>query len=191
MQLCILLMLAALLTWGCYPDPTVKPPWIEDLWSKLECGMTVDEISKLTERAVVDLEGGHSFWGSHLIGTAWHDLWLGLASGRLETLAWGAAESSKSTRLSPRWNLCTNEWSFLVNVVWGYDLQGANVYVDGELIARGVAMPPPLELSVGRHELRVEKPDREPIVWHFQLDHGVRGDYRIDLTQLAEKPTSE
>lgn len=193
LRLRVLLLTIPLLGAGCYPDPTVEPTWIADLLPRLQCGMTLEEIRALTEREVLDLDGGHQFLGGYAIRTDWHDLWLRFVDNGLRQVTWGAAEDSKNTRLSPRRDLCTNELAFLLDVTWTYDFTGSNVYLDDELVAESTRVPPPLELSTAVHELRIEKPGYAPIVRRYRLTSSDRGDQTLrlsaqDLHRLPKVP---
>jgi hypothetical protein len=178
-RVALLVAAASIAHGGCYPSPEAQPSWISTLIPKLRCGLTLDEVRGLTDREIIDLGGGHSFFGTHRISTTWHEVWLGFDDQRLRSVAWGAAEDSKSSRLSPKSDLCSGDLNFVLTMSWTEAFVGSTVYLDDRLVAESARVPPPLELSEGRHEIRIEKHGFRTIVRELVLTSSDRGDQEI------------
>lgn len=147
--------------------------------------MSLEQVKSLTDRELVTLEAGpHPWLGRHYIRKGHAYLWLRFnEQERLEWVTLSKMDGWRimATRLSPRRNLCTGELSYQVRLDWTIDLEGAAVYLDGHEVQpdRGK-----VEVSAGRHELRIEKAGYEPIVRHLDLGPDDRGDQRLDLTEV-------
>jgi hypothetical protein len=152
--------------------------------------MKLNEIRDLTEKEILELDGGHWFFGTARVSTNWHDLWLRFDNEGLQAVTWGSATDSKNTRLSPRFDLCSGDLSYLLTVTWTNDFVGANVLLDGELIEMNARVAPPIVLSTKPHELRVEVDGCLPIVRHFNLTADDRGDQSVFLSGEDLHPSS-
>ena len=159
------------------------PGWSTELVDRLECGMTIDDIQRLTRREIMSPGSARPFLGSHYISNALGsvDIWLGSEQGRLRHVTLSKVDSLKTTRLSPRRDLCTGELSFLLRIRWTQDFAGSDVYLDKQKIRRGGHDTPVLEVPAGDHELRVEKEGYEPIIRHLRFGPDDRGDQQLVL----------
>ena len=179
----LLWMLCSLVALGCERDLTAQPPWIAELMPQLHCGMTLEEIHALADKKVTDLGAGHPFLGTHRISTHWHDLWFRFDGDGLQAVTWGVAEDSKTTRLSPRHDLCVDDLAFLLRISWTEVFVGSDIYLDGELVAEKARVPPLLELAGGMHELRIEQTGYQPIIRNLHLTSADRGDQSVTLVR--------
>jgi len=151
--------------------------------------MSPEEVKGVTSTEVVTLEAGsHPWLGRHYIHKGHADLWLRFnEQERLEWVTLSKIDGWRimATRLSPRRNLCTGELSYQVRLDWTVDLEGASVFLDGYEVKPDSGK---VELSAGRHELRIEKAGYEPLVRQLNLGPEDRGDQRLDLTKVELRP---
>ena len=104
--------------------------WARDLISKLRCGMTIDEVQYVAEEKVVAL-AGQGRLGTHYIRRGGTDVWLQVSDRKVVSVLSSQVDSLKTTRLSPRTNLCTGEVSFLVRLKLPAGFETARIYIDG------------------------------------------------------------
>jgi hypothetical protein len=182
----LLLLLVPLLLTSCLSSAVRWPGWARDLSSRLECGMHVEQVRELTTKEVRPVvAGGHPWLGDYSVDGGRSDLALMLDKKEgLESIALFQVDGwrIKSTRVSPRRNLCSGELTFLLRIRWSYALLGAEVYLDGqEIDPEAWVRPELLEVSGGLHELRFLKEGHEPVIRTFNLELGDRGEQLVDL----------
>jgi PEGA domain len=168
-----------------------SPKWVTDLVSELECGMTIEEVQRLTRREINFPGNSRFFLGSHYLSNTLGsiDIWLGLEQGHLRYVTLSKIDSLKTTRLSPRRDLCTGELSFLLRIVWTQDLTGSGVYLDGRKLEKDAYAGPVIIVPAGDHELRVEKDGFEPIVRLLRFSPNDRGDQKLNLSAEDLRPS--
>lgn len=161
---------------------SASPRWVEKLEEQLACGMSLREIRALTDADIVEAARP---WGTHFIRRRLSDLWLQVTEQGLESIQESRIDGWRimSTRSSPQKNLCTGGLTFFVRIVWTYELQGAQVYLDGGRVQPADWAGPLLKVPAGRHELRIEKDGHEPIIKALDFGPDDRGDQRLDLTK--------
>jgi hypothetical protein len=96
-----------------------------------------------------------------------------------------------SRRLSSRRDLCTGELSFVVRVNWTYEMEGADVHLDGRPVTAGdwADVRNLLIVSVGTHEIRFEKVGFQPVVKRLELTPESAGEQRLDFHDHELRPT--
>lgn len=163
---------------SCYRD------WPEagDFQEQLRCGMSLDELNQLAERFDVKLFGLHSTRdgkGADCYlrnGGETFEFWFSGPS--LEWFRRGRMFGFRDFRQSLRVSLCTQERTghLVIHVSAPSELDDAAVVVDGRVqgtiwgalgskATRSFALP---LLSIGAHEIRIEKEGFEPIVREFE-----------------------
>lgn len=159
-----------------------SPRWVERLEGRLACGMSLTDIRELTDAEIVEAARP---WGTHFINRGRSDLWLQVTEEGLQSIQVSTIDGWKimSTRSSPQKNLCTGDLTFFLRINWTYELQGAQVYLDGRRVQAADWAGPLLRVPVGGHELRIEKDGYEPIVKALDFTSEDRGDQRLDLTK--------
>lgn len=181
--------LALLISASCAASSFSWPRWARELAGKLECGMTLEEVQRLTSQEVQTLEAGaHPWLGRHYVSKRYAHLWLRFnEQNRLEwaTLSKMDGWRIMATRESPRRNLCTGELTYQVRLDWTVELEGAAVFLDGKLVQPEGGK---ISVSAGEHEVRIEKIGYEPILRHLDLGPEDRGDQQIDLRDFTLVP---
>lgn len=174
---------------SCAGRPVTWPRWARQLDSKLECGMTLDEIQRRSHREVQTLEAGpHPWLGRHYVSKGSTDFWLRFnEQDRLEWVTLSEMDGWRvmATRQSPRRNLCTGELTYQVRLDWTVKLADARVSLDGEPVQPESGK---ITVSAGEHEVRIEKAGYEPIVRRLDFGPNDRGDQRLDLRDVELQP---
>lgn len=174
---------------ACAVVPISWPLWAQQLAEKLECGMTLGEVQRLTREKVLTLEAGpHPWLGNRYIRKGHADLWLRF--NEQQSLEWVTLSEMDgwrlmATRQSPRRNLCTGELTYQLRLDWMAELEGAAVFLDGEEVEPEGGK---IEVSAGQHEVRIAKPGYEAIVRHLDLGPQDRGDQSLDLGEIELVP---
>jgi hypothetical protein len=172
------------------------PTWAEELTAQLKCGMSLEEVDRITDKAIVTLDGpAHPWFGKYLVRgghTFSKDLHLILdAAGKLQSVFLTIRPDGwrlMATRSSPRRNLCTGELTFAFRIDWTSELQGAQVYLDGRKVAESDWVDQFLLVPVGKHDLRFEKQGFEPIIRHLDLQPEDRGDQHLGFQEEQLRP---
>lgn len=156
------------------------PRWTEQLVSKLQCGMSPAALEEQTGFELVP-SAAMAELGTHVIRGRRADVWLRFEGGRLQSYLLTKPHGFKGVYLTPRTDLCSGHLSFLLRVTRTAQLEGARVYLDGELID---AFPwgAHFEVRGGRRELRIEKDGFEPIIKQLDLTAGDAGEQRLEVT---------
>lgn len=175
-----------LLVHSCEPREEV---WVEQLVSKLQCGMSVAEVRALASRQV-EATSNKPELGTHRMDGQWHDVWLTFRLDRLESVISGKIDGLASVRLSPMQNLCTGELTFFLSLEWVAPLEGADVFLDGRAVAENASSGVILEISAGDHELRIFKEGYKPIVKQLSLGSEDQGRTDILITTTDLQPVS-
>jgi hypothetical protein len=162
--------------------------WVEKYVSQLRCGMSVAEAQALAGRQLKATNSKPDL-GTHWVGGKWVDLWLTFRENRLTHVISGRIDGLTSVRLSPKRNLCSGELTFFLNLEWVVPLEGADVFLDGEVIEENASSGLILEVSAGDHELRVVKEEYKPIVKHLRFEATDPGRRYITLTSQDLHPT--
>lgn len=179
-SLLILLLLVA----SCHLSSSSWPRWANRIAEKLECGMTPQQVKRVAERELIPEEHQDPWLGGYRFRKGHSDLWLKFNENRqLEfvTLAQVDGWRIMRIRLSPRRNLCTGELTFRLRINWSYEVQGADLYLDGVKIDREQWIGPFIEVTAGNHELRLEKPGIRPVVKSLSFGPEDRGNPELDL----------
>ncbi|HKZ19446.1 MAG TPA: PEGA domain-containing protein [Acidimicrobiia bacterium] len=163
------------------------PDWAKDLAAQLKCGMTLEDLDRLTEQPI-EKRG----FGEVLIGQGRASLSLQLdPNDRVQTIrlirrpdGWRLL----ATRSSPERNLCTGQLTFIIRIIRTVDLEGSEVYLDGLKVEESEMKGDLLRVPAGEHELRFEKKGYEPIVKRLILNPEDRGDQRVDLSEERLQP---
>jgi hypothetical protein len=129
--------------------------WVEQYVSYLRCGMSVTEAQTLGRQ--IRATSSKQDLGTHRVDGKWAYLWLTFREGQLVYVISGKADGLTSVRLSPKRNLCSGGLTFFLSIEWVVPLQGADVFLDGEVIEENASSGLILEISSGEHELRVGK----------------------------------
>ena len=174
--------LAVVLT-GCATTYPLGPPkrgwpsWAEELISNLECGMAVADAQRLAGTELSRL-GGNAVLGTHMVQRRFEpgSVVLVFEEGRLEScFITRPVPATTSLRTSPRRNLCTGESSFVLKMGPLFFSDGTKTYLDGRVLRRADGFHGAL-VAAGRHELRIEMPNRT-VVHHLDLrpekDNGI------------------
>lgn len=166
------------------------PRWVKTLVSQLRCGQSLEEIRVLTDREVEKTTSQPDL-GSFWINEKWADVWFELQDGRLVTVTTGRIDGYTSKRISSKRNLCTGELTFRISLGWVKSLEGADVYLDGQLLEANASSGVVFYVSGGDHELLVKKKGYEPIVRHLHLGPEDRGHQWMDLESDDLNPSSD
>jgi hypothetical protein len=151
--------------------------------------MSPSEIRSLTPEKIEVFEAGpHPWLGKHFVRDGQTELWMQFDSEeRLSSIVLSGPDGWRimSRRLSPRRDLCTGELTFVVRVNWTYEMEGADVYLDGRPVAEDdwADTDNLLIVPVGRHELRFEKEGFHPVVKHLDLKPDAEGEQRLDFRE--------
>lgn len=88
-------LLALVLLAGCANGPA---RWAEDVAERLECGMAVEQVQRLSSRPLEAMEVPRD-WMTHFIRDNATDLWLGFDQGKLRwsQVAWAARMMKMAT----------------------------------------------------------------------------------------------
>lgn len=170
------------------------PAWTEEFASQLKCGMSPSEIRALTPEKVEILEAGsHPWLGRHFVRNDKTELWMQFDSDeRLRSIVLSGPDGWRimSRRLSPRKNLCTGELTFIVRVNWTYEMEGAELYLDGRPVTEGdwADTGNLLIVPVGTHELRFEKEGFHPVIKRLELTSEAGGEQRLDFQEEELQP---
>jgi hypothetical protein len=178
---------------SCYAGEAVWPKWSRQLVENLRCGMSVEQIERLTREEIIVESGDRSWLGRHRISRRHTDLWLQFREDRtLVSYILARADSPKTTILSPKRNLCTGEITFQLRLLVASDFLGAAVRLNGQPFATIENIQEDFELPLGRHELLIEKEGYAPIRKRLCLELTSRGDHRFDLRGAAQhRPGAE
>lgn len=174
---------------SCAVTPTSWPRWAQEFAEELECGMTIEEIQRLTAEEVQTLEAGaHPWLGRHYVREGYAELWLRFnEQQRLEWVTLSEMDGWRimATRQSPRRNLCTGELTYQVRLDWTVELEGAAVFLDGEEVQPEGGK---ITVPAGEHEIRIEQSGHHPIVRRVDLGPQDRGDQSLDLRNVELVP---
>ncbi len=158
------------------------PKWVNAVVSQLYCGQSLGEVQLLTERRIENTTTQPDF-GSFVVSSKFATIWFDFQSSKLVSVTTGRIDGLASIRTSPKTNLCTGELTFWVSLGWIVPLEGADVYLDGDLVEANASAGVVFSFSTGRHELRVVKEGFEPIVKIFHFGPEDMGHVWLDLTE--------
>jgi hypothetical protein len=156
---------------------------VRSYMSQLRCGMSLQQVQALS-RFKVKPVGQHRL-GGYRANIGRGAVWMEFGDGRLTTVTAQTISGLTSARLSPKKDLCTGQLTFFVSLEWPADLQGTDVYLDGQLAAENAKSGLVLEVREGEHVIRLERQGRAPIVKALALDESSRGDQWIDIDPVA------
>jgi PEGA domain len=165
------------------------PKWSEEVSGQLKCGLSqlqVQEIAKVGITAT----SAKQFLGTHKISKGYADIWLRFDKNGLRSYLVTKATGFKVMRVSSRTDLCTGEISFLLRLQPSYELLSAEVYLDGERLEADF-WSLPIEISAGRHELRIEKKGYMPMIRRISLEAGDPGEISVSLTEVKLQPSDK
>jgi len=162
--------------------------WEDSLVAALFCGMTKAE---LESKASVQLESETRLrvYGSHSIRHNDTTLWLDFNDDALQSymIAEVVPWKLKGVRVSPQMNLCTRDLSFFLRLDGPIELEEAEVYLDDEKLMN-FRRGHPFKVSIGRHQIRVEKEGCEPIVEVVEFAAHDPGEIWLDISALEATP---
>lgn len=164
--------------------------WVEDLLPRLRCGMSLDQVRQLTDRAV-EPTSTMPWLGSYRVDGERADVWLDFEDDRLVSVITGKIDGLSSVRLSPKENLCTGELAFRLNLVLlSRELLGAAVYLDGRQVASMDEIRQDIEVSDGVHDVRIELEGFLPFVTKLERGPGDLGEQRLEIRADGERLTA-
>lgn len=164
------------------------PSWVESLTSQLRCGMSSGQVQALTHLELIQVVSRRDL-GTHTIQGERADLFLGFEEDRLVTTTSEVPTGLKGVWRTPKKNLCTGEIEFLLSVEWVFGLQGADVYLDDQLVVENASSGIIVKVPGGRHELRIEKDGYEPFSRILELGVEDQGDQKIQIEPKDLNPT--
>jgi len=173
----VVLATACATTYPLGPPPRGWPAWAEELTSRLECGMAVAEVQEIAG-SELDRLGGPAVLGTHGVRHRAEpgSVLFVFEEGRLESfMMTKPVPRMTSLRTSPRRNLCTGEWMFLLKLGHLYFSDGTKSYLDGVLLKTEDQMHGVL-VGAGEHELRIEMSHRTvllPLDLRPEKDDGI------------------
>lgn len=153
---------------------------------RLECGMTLQEVESIFDveiRAV----GDHRL-GEYRASFGRDAVWMEFTDDRLRSATTQMITGLSSARLSPKKNLCTGELTYFVSLEWIAELQEADVFLNGQLVAEKASSGLVLEVNEGEHLIRLEKSGIAPVEWKLVLDEDSFGDQWIDFEDFERLP---
>ena len=123
----------------------------------LECGMGPAAVWEKLKQRAQDVGREYPWLGSHVIREGKNELWFHFEDGGLRTLVSARDYGFKETWLSPKVDLCTRQFLFLLEILAPPELEGASVRVDGEVVSKVDGLLSRLTVTEGRHEIRLSK----------------------------------
>lgn len=157
-----------------------KTSWVEELVSRLDCGMELSDVADLGDREIRPNRAKTEL-GTHRIDGEQADVWLGFEGGHLVTVTAGYIDGMTSIRRTPKENLCTGELTFIVTLEWTEEFQGSSIFWDEALLKKHAFSGFQFETSAGSHELRIEKAGHQPVVKRLNFGPRDRGDQQIEV----------
>lgn len=161
------------------------PEWVADFTDQLRCGMTLEEVSRATDRDLSPLtvfrfipepEGLEGY----AIFSTWADVALYFREQKLVSYQRTFIDGFKSAQASPLVDLCTGELRYRIQLAFPSILDGSAVSLNGQdLEGSGIEV----FVGVGKYEIRIEKNEYLPIVRELNLqnDRQARGSIYIRI----------